>query len=310
MNLATLPKTIAICDTTLCDTEFIPKLNLSLQQKILLAHWLAAMGVDVLQIGYPGKNDKQLNELFILSKKLQEVTLCGAAGSQPEEIASVAVALKPAIRGRINVLTAVERSHTPSIHETDLLAQIRESVSLAREYCAEVAWSMIGVAEHFADHHTDCLCRSIETAIYSGATAITLVPAPTINPASLVHVIQQIMHRVVNIERATVGLNWHYSTLTIDTIRSLLLHGIKHIEGRISRLNRYTDLTQDRMGWDTVVRAIDYSKNRTQFHTQWHTCVDLRLLDRVEAILDGCQSPNLVDLNKIPQMGESNQHYR
>lgn len=301
MNTVALPKIITVCDTTLCHAELISKLSLSLQQKIVLAQLLAAMGVDVIQVGYPGRSDKQLDELFILSKKLKTATLCGAAGSHLEEIARVAVALKPADRGRINVLTTFHRSRTGSIHQTDLLDQIRESVSLAREYCAEVAWSAIGIS----GNQMDCLCRSIETAIQSGATTIILTPEATIDPVKLIDLIQQIMHRVTNIEQASVGLNWQYSNLTIDMILSLFPHGISHIEAGMSQLSSYNHPRRDQIGWDSVVQAIHSPKSRTQSHCSYRIHTDLTLLDQAKAILACCHSPGLVSSSKSSPMSNT-----
>ncbi len=131
---------ITIFDTTLRDGELALKRKLTVEQKIRLAIILDEMGVDAIEVGYPGAFHKDCDEIFRVSQQVKHSTICGLASSQPDEIAAVAAALKVAVQGRINVFTPIGIQANMTVSE--VLETIQSSVSLARNYCPDVEWSV------------------------------------------------------------------------------------------------------------------------------------------------------------------------
>src|SRR5690348_9528321 len=127
---------ITIFDTTLRDGELALERKLTVDQKIRLAKILDRMGVDVIEVGYPGAFSKDADEIFMVSKQVKHSTICGLASSKPEEITAVAAAIKGAVKGRINLFTPV--SLKANTEASEVLQIISSSVSLARDYCPDV----------------------------------------------------------------------------------------------------------------------------------------------------------------------------
>jgi 2-isopropylmalate synthase len=225
---------ITVFDTTLRDGELALEAKLSIQQKLQFAVRLEAMHVDVIEVGYPGAYRKDWDALFMISQRLKQAVVCGLAGSKPDEIASVAVALKPAPRGRINVFTSTNLQSASQISQAQTLDVIRESVSLARNYRDDVQWTAFDATRS----QPDFLCRSIETAIQSGATTITIADSlGTASPETFAQLLETVIHRVPNLDQATIGVHCH-DDLDFALENSLLAleYGIRQIECSINGL--------------------------------------------------------------------------
>jgi len=225
---------IIIFDTTLRDGEIALNTKLTIQQKLELAQRLEAMHVDVIEVGYPGVYRKDCDAIFMTSKRIKHATICGLASSQSDEIASVAVALKPTVRGRINVFTSIKLPDTSQICETQTLSVIRDSISLARNYRDDVQWTAFDATSS----RIDFLCRSIETAIKSGATTVTIADnAGTASPETFAQLLETITNRVPNIDRTTIAVHC-YDGLGFAVENSLLSlsYGVRQIACSINGL--------------------------------------------------------------------------
>ncbi len=126
---------ILIFDTTMRDGELTPAVKMNIQEKISLAKLLEVMGVDIIEVGYPGHYKKDFDEIFNISKIIKSSTICGLASSREDEIISVAQAIKPAAKGRINIYTLTNIKNESELTKLQALAAIKNSISLARKYC-------------------------------------------------------------------------------------------------------------------------------------------------------------------------------
>ncbi len=195
---------ITIFDTTLRDGELALTRKFTLSQKLQLAQMLAAAGVDVIEVGYPGAFRKDVDDLLGIAQQVTQATICGLAGSQPDEIEAVAAALKPAERGRINVFTPIRVASEAA--ESEAIAAIQQSISLAKKYSSDVEWSAFDATRC----HPDLVCRAVETAIRSGASTITIPDSLGVaTPSTFVALIEAVRHRVPNIDQATLAVHCH-----------------------------------------------------------------------------------------------------
>jgi 2-isopropylmalate synthase len=169
MAQPSLPK-IVIFDTTMRDGELAPSVKFNIHQKVRLAKLLEEMRVDVIEVGYPGAIKKDFDEIFLISKQIKQATICGLANSKPDEVMDVALAIKPALRGRIHIYTLVNLKHQSKWAEEHTLEAIHDSIGLARNYCGDVEWSAFDAPRS----EPDFLCKAVETAIKSGARTISI----------------------------------------------------------------------------------------------------------------------------------------
>ncbi|MEO1763551.1 MAG: 2-isopropylmalate synthase, partial [Cyanobacteria bacterium J06629_18] len=93
---------IIIFDTTMRDGELMPGVKFNLQQKISISKLLEEIGIDVIEVGYPGNSATDFEQVLQISKIIDNSNICGLAGANQEEIISVAQAIKPAKKSRIH----------------------------------------------------------------------------------------------------------------------------------------------------------------------------------------------------------------
>lgn len=227
----TINNQIVIFDTTMRDGELTPGVSMNLQEKIDIAMLLEAIGVDVIEVGYPGRYEKDFQEVFNVSKLVKNSSICGLASAKPEEIIKVADAIKPTQRGRINIFTSVNLSNKLN---QQALSEIKASVSLARNYCDDVEWNAFDATRS----EPDFLCKAIEVAISSGATTITIPDSLGLaTPEEFLQLLESIFHRVPNIDEAIIAVHCHDDLgMAVDNSIIGLSCGVRQIECSINGL--------------------------------------------------------------------------
>jgi 2-isopropylmalate synthase len=225
---------VFIFDTTMRDGELTPGVKMTLQQKINLSQFLEQMGVDIIEVAYPANSPKDFAELFQIAKIIKNSIICGLASSQAQEIITLAEALKPASRSRINTYTPVNLKHQSQLQEKDVLTTIKNSVSLARNYGDDVQWSAFDATRS----EPDFLCKSIETAIKSGAKTISIPDSLGLaSPPEFAQLLQIIFHRVPNIDQAIVAVHCHDDLgMAVNNSLIALDCGVRQIECAINGL--------------------------------------------------------------------------
>ncbi|MEH1845151.1 MAG: 2-isopropylmalate synthase [Nostoc sp.] len=232
--MSTSHNKVIIFDTTMRDGELTPGVKMNLQQKITISQLLEEMGVDIIEVGYPGSSQKDFDEVFHISKIIKNSTLCGLASSNPNEIITLAEAIKPAIRGRIHTYTPVNIKNQSKLSKEEVLVTIKESVSLARNFCDDVEWSAFDAPRS----EPDFLCKSIETAIKSGANTISIPDSLGLaSPEEFSQLLQMIFNRVPNIYQAVVSVHCHDNLgMAVDNSLIALSCGVRQIECAINGL--------------------------------------------------------------------------
>jgi 2-isopropylmalate synthase len=225
---------ITIFDTTMRDGEMVPGVKMNTQQKLSITKLLEEMRVDVIEVGYPGAFKKDFDEVFTISQQIKEATICGLASSKPDEIVSLAYAIKPACRGRINIFTPVNLKNQAESSKEQTLEAIRDSITLARNYCADVQWSAFDASRS----EPDFLCKAIEMAIKSGATTVTIPDSMgTSSPQEFSELIAMLVNRVPNIDKVAIAVHCHDDLgLAVENSIAALNCGVRQIECSINGL--------------------------------------------------------------------------
>ncbi len=225
---------VILFDTTMRDGELTPGVKMNLKEKIRIAELLEAIGVDIIEVGYPGRYAKDFEEVAQISQLIETSTICGLASGNHDEILAVAKAIKNAEKGRIHTYNSVNLNHQSGVTEEEVLSQIKDSVSLARNYCEDVEWSAFDATRS----HPDLLCKSIEIAINSGATTINIPDSLGLaTPEEFVHLIMTIFNRVTNIDKAIISVHCH-NDLGFAVANSIVALdcGVRQIECAINGL--------------------------------------------------------------------------
>ncbi|MBW4478310.1 MAG: 2-isopropylmalate synthase [Tolypothrix brevis GSE-NOS-MK-07-07A] len=224
---------VLIFDTTMRDGELTPGVKMNLQQKISISQLLENMGIDIIEVGYPGIYQKDFEEVFQISQIIKNSIICGLASANKDEIITLTEAIKPAKRSRIHTYSLVNLKNQ-SISAEQVLAIIKDSVSLARNYCDDIEWSAFDAPRS----EPDFLCQAIETAIKSGATTINI--PDSLGLASLEEfsqLLQMIFNRVPNIDEAVVSVHCHDDLgLAVKNSLIALNCGVRQIECAINGL--------------------------------------------------------------------------
>jgi 2-isopropylmalate synthase len=164
---------VRIFDTTLRDGEQSPGFSMNTEEKIRMAHQLAALGVDIIEAGFPIASKGDLEAVLAVAKEVRDVPIAALARARQDDILAAAEALKPAKYPRMHVFLATSDLHLQAkLHMTreQALEAIGSMVKLARNLVAEVEFS----AEDAGRTEIEFLCQACQVAVDAGATVLNL----------------------------------------------------------------------------------------------------------------------------------------
>src|SRR3954463_10930080 len=93
---------IIIFDTTLRDGEQSPGMSMNLEEKLLVAEALDAMGVDVIEAGFAQASNGDFEAVKAMAGRIKNSVVCSLARAKTGDIERAAEALKPAKQFRIH----------------------------------------------------------------------------------------------------------------------------------------------------------------------------------------------------------------
>lgn len=167
------PSRIQIFDTSLRDGEQAPGFSMTVGQKRELALALDALGVDVIEAGFPAASACDFTGVEAIAGLLSRATACALARCLPDDIAAAGRALKPARRARIHVFIAtspIHREHKLGMSRAQVLAAARAGVIKACQLADEVEFS----AEDAIRTEPDFLEEVLAAAHDAGATTLNI----------------------------------------------------------------------------------------------------------------------------------------
>lgn len=255
---------VLIFDTTMRDGELMPNITMNLSQKTTIAKLLEASKVDIIEVGYPGINSKDFEELKAISSLIKQSIICGLAGSNKPEIKTLGEAIKNAIRGRINIYTNVNTKYQSKLNHQDILEQINQSITLAKNYCDDIQWSAFDAVR--SDRYF--LYQTIETAITSGAKTICIPDTfGSLEPNEFSDLITQIVNNVTNSDRAIFSVHCHEDRgLAVENSVSGVVAGARQIECSLNGLGA-------RKGNADITKIVQEIANYQEYQT--NTDIDL-----------------------------------
>lgn len=164
---------VRIFDTTLRDGEQSPGFSMNTAEKIRLARQLEALGVDVIEAGFPISSRGDLEAVKKVAQEVRTVPIAALARARKDDVMAAVEALQPAAASRLHIFLATSDLHLDvKLHMTraQALEAISAMVRLGRQNVAEVEFS----AEDAGRTDIDFLCEVCRTAVDAGATILNL----------------------------------------------------------------------------------------------------------------------------------------
>lgn len=222
---------VFVFDTTLRDGEQVPGCQLNSVEKIEVAKTLEALGVDVIEAGFPISSPGDFNSVVEISKAVTWPTICALTRAVEKDIDVAAEALKYAKVGRIHTGIGVSPYHiVQKLHsnEDEIVERAVAAVKYAKKYVEDVEF----YAEDAGRADNVYLARVVEAVIKAGATVIN-IPDTTgyCLPSQYGEKIKFLMENVSNVHKAILSTHCHndLGMATANTI-SGVLNGARQVE--------------------------------------------------------------------------------
>ena len=200
---------VIIFDTTLRDGEQAPGNSMTAEEKLRLAQQLDALGVDVIEAGFPSASEGDRRGVRLVAEALSRPVVAALARCHERDIDLAGEALRPAARPRLHVFIATSDLHLECklrLSREQCLERARDAVRRARRYTDDVEFS----AEDATRTDLEFLCRVVEAAIAAGATTINL--PDTVGyalPVEYGDLFRAVRERVPNSDRAVFSAHCH-----------------------------------------------------------------------------------------------------
>jgi 2-isopropylmalate synthase len=204
-----MPPEILIFDTTLRDGEQAPGNSLTPEEKLRLARQLDALGVDIIEAGFPAASEGDYRSVREIAADVRRPVIAALARCHTRDIDLAGEAIGEAARGRLHVFISTSDLHIREKLRTsrdEVLNLTRQAIRQARRYTDDVEFS----AEDASRTDRDFLCRVLEAAIREGATTINL--PDTVGyalPAEYAAMFREVRERVSAVDGVVLSAHCH-----------------------------------------------------------------------------------------------------
>ena len=259
---------ITIFDTTLRDGEQAAGTRLGAREKLEIAQQLAALGVDIIEAGFPISSPQDFEAVQLIANKVRGPIICGLSRAVKADIDKCGEALAKAKRSRIHTGLGISDIHIAAKFRDDKYGKTLED---KRARVIEMAVEAIKIAKAYTDdvefYGEDCgradreyLFKVLEAVIDAGATVLN-IPDTTgyAIPAQYGELIHQIKTRVPNIDKAIISVHCH-DDLGLAVANSLagIKNGARQVEGTINGIG-------ERAGNAAIEEVVMAIKTRKDF---------------------------------------------
>ncbi|MQA90861.1 MAG: 2-isopropylmalate synthase [Gemmatimonas sp.] len=200
---------IEIFDTTLRDGEQSPGATMTLSEKLRMAHQLEALGVDIIEAGFPISSTDDFNAVQMIAKEVRRPVIAGLARATRLDIDRAAEALENADRARLHTFLAtssIHLQHKLKISEQQCLDQAVEAVTYAKTLVDEVEFS----PEDALRTDLPFLTRIVEAVIEAGASVVNIPDTVGYaHPAQIREVIGTLVAQAKGVENVVLSVHCH-----------------------------------------------------------------------------------------------------
>jgi 2-isopropylmalate synthase len=198
---------IAVLDTTLRDGEQAAGVCFSAHEKTEIAVRLEALGVDVIEAGFPVNSPEEAAAVAAVALEVRDARVCALARAVPRDVAAAGEALRNARAPRIHVF----------VNASDM--QLAHQLGKSRTQVAEMAAAMVRSAREFTDdvEFSPMDATRADVAFLAElARAVLAAGASTLNlpdtvgcatPDQVAALVRALRARVPELEAATISFH-------------------------------------------------------------------------------------------------------
>jgi len=226
---------VVVFDTTLRDGEQAPGFSMRVEEKLQLARQLDALGVDIMEAGFPIASQDDAEAVRRVSTEVRRPVIAALARCAPGDIDAAGKALAPAARSRIHTFIATSDLH------------LERKLRITREQCLERAVDAVKRARGFTDNvqfsaedatrsDTAFLYQVVEAVIEAGATTINLPDTVGYcTPDEIFEFFSAIIAKVPNASKAVFSTHCHDDLgLAVANSLSAIRAGARQVECTIN----------------------------------------------------------------------------
>jgi len=226
---------VVVFDTTLRDGEQAPGFSMRVEEKLQLARQLDALGVDIMEAGFPIASQDDAEAVRRVSSEVRRPVIAALARCAPGDIDAAGKALAPAARSRIHTFIATSDLH------------LERKLRITREQCLERAVDAVKRARGFTDNvqfsaedatrsDTAFLYQVVEAVIEAGATTINLPDTVGYcTPDEIFEFFSAIIAKVPNASKAVFSTHCHDDLgLAVANSLSAIRAGARQVECTIN----------------------------------------------------------------------------
>ena len=226
-----------IFDTTLRDGEQVPGCQLNTIEKIQVAKQLEALGVDVIEAGFPISSPGDFNSVIEISKAVTWPTICALTRAVQKDIDVAVDALQYAKHKRIHTGIGTSDSHIRykfNSNREEIIERAVAAVKYAKRFVEDVEF----YAEDAGRTDNEYLARVIDAVVKAGATVCN-IPDTTgyCLPSEFGEKIKYLMEHVDGLSAGKAILSTHcHNDLGMATANTMagILNGARQAEVTIN----------------------------------------------------------------------------
>lgn len=280
---------ISVFDTTLRDGEQSPGASLTPAEKLRMAHQLDALGVDVIEAGFPISSPDDFKAVQGIAREIRRPVIAAMARATSDDIRVAATALEGAGRSRIHLVLGtsdIHLDHKLRISRSECLDRAVAMVKLARELVDEVEFC----AEDASRTDLPFLCRVVEAAVEAGAHVINIPDTVGYaHPGQIRLMVQTLKHAVKGIDDVVLSIHCH-NDLGLAVANSLagIEAGARQVECTVNGIGERAG----NAALEEVVMALRVRSDVFPFETAVHTEEIYRASRLLTELTGICPQPN------------------
>ena len=302
-----MAKDVIIFDTTLRDGEQAPGNTLTPEEKLRFARQLEALGVDVIEAGFPAASAGDFRSVGDIAREVRGPVVAALARCHEQDIDLAGEALRGAARGRLHIFIStsdLHLEHKLRISRAEALELARKAVRQARRYTDDVEFS----AEDASRTDLEFLSEIVKVAIAEGATTINL--PDTVGyalPADYAGMFRAVMGQVPGAGGVTWSAHCH------DDLGLAVANSLAAIEAGVGQVECTVNGIGERAGnaaLEEIVMASHVRPQDAQFRTRVRT-EEIYRSSQLLSYLTGCfPQPNkaIVGRNAFAHEAGIHQH--
>lgn len=244
---------VLIFDTTLRDGEQCPGAAMTEDQKLETAHRLDALGVDIIEAGFPVSSPVQFKAVERISREIESPVICGLARSVRGDIEAAGRALADARKKRIHTFVASSPIHmkyklgkTPE----EVIDMAVGAVKAALEYTDDVEFSPEDATRSEIPFLTDLVSAVVE----AGAKTINIPDTVGYaTPLEYGDLIRTLIEKVNGSDKVIFSTHCHNDLgLAVANSLAAVMNGARQIECTVNGIGERAGNT----AMEEVVMAI------------------------------------------------------